>query len=113
MRLLDIVHPAAKTLVDIARSQDEEIGDGTTTVVLTAGELLKASKQFIEDGVHSQIIIKVCSLPPPPPSSAWLSCPAGYGVNMLHCRFAGVSCTAPHPLPRRACARPPPWPSPA
>ena len=59
MRLLDIVHPAAKTLVDIARSQDDEIGDGTTTVVLTAGELLKASKQFIEDGVHSQVIIKV------------------------------------------------------
>ena len=39
--LLDIVHPAAKTLVDIARSQDNEVGDGTTSVVLTAGELLK------------------------------------------------------------------------
>lgn len=63
MKLLDIVHPAAKTLVDIARSQDDEIGDGTTTVVITAGELLKASKQFIEDGVHPQVIIKVsCEL---------------------------------------------------
>jgi len=39
--LLDIVHPAAKTLVDIARSQDNEVGDGTTSVVLTAGELMK------------------------------------------------------------------------
>jgi T-complex protein 1 subunit eta len=39
--LLDIVHPAAKTLVDIARSQDNQVGDGTTSVVLTAGELLK------------------------------------------------------------------------
>ena len=39
--LLDIVHPAAKTLVDIAKSQDNEVGDGTTSVVLTAGELLK------------------------------------------------------------------------
>jgi T-complex protein 1 subunit eta len=39
--LLDIVHPAAKTLVDIARSQDNEVGDGTTSVVLVAGELLK------------------------------------------------------------------------
>lgn len=56
--LLDIVHPAAKTLVDIARSQDNEVGDGTTSVVLVAGELLKQAKQFIEEGMHSQIIIK-------------------------------------------------------
>lgn len=56
--LLDIVHPAARTLVDIAKSQDNEVGDGTTSVVLTAGELLKQSKQFIEEGMHSQVIIK-------------------------------------------------------
>lgn len=56
--LLDIVHPAAKTLVDIARSQDNEVGDGTTSVVLTAGELLKQAKVFIDEGMHSQIIIK-------------------------------------------------------
>lgn len=56
--LLDIVHPAAKTLVDIARSQDNEVGDGTTSVVITAGELLKQAKSFIEEGMHSQIIIK-------------------------------------------------------
>lgn len=56
--LLDIVHPAAKTLVDIAKSQDNEVGDGTTSVVLFAGELLKESKQFIEEGMHSQVIIK-------------------------------------------------------
>ena len=42
--LLDIVHPAAKTLVDIAKSQDNEVGDGTTSVVMMAGELLKQSK---------------------------------------------------------------------
>lgn len=56
--LLDIVHPAAKTLVDIAQSQDNQVGDGTTSVVLTAGELLRQSKTFIEEGMHSQIIIK-------------------------------------------------------
>lgn len=56
--LLDIVHPAARTLVDIAKSQDNEVGDGTTSVVLTAGELLKQAKQFIDEGMHSQIIIK-------------------------------------------------------
>lgn len=58
LQLLDVVHPAAKTLVDIARAQDAEIGDGTTTVTLLAAELLKQAKQFIEDGVHPQIIVR-------------------------------------------------------
>mmetsp|Transcript_21439 Transcript_21439/g.31875 ORF Transcript_21439/g.31875 Transcript_21439/m.31875 type:complete len:543 (-) Transcript_21439:143-1771(-) len=56
--LLDIVHPAAGTLVDIAKSQDEMVGDGTTSVVVLAGEFLKSVKEFIQDGVHPQIIIK-------------------------------------------------------
>lgn len=58
IKLLDIVHPAAKTLVDIAKSQDDEVGDGTTSVTLLAGELLRHVKMFIEDGVHVQVIIK-------------------------------------------------------
>ena len=58
IQLLDIVHPAAKTLVDIAKSQDNEVGDGTTSVVLFAGELLNQSKQFIEEGMHPSVIIK-------------------------------------------------------
>lgn len=56
--LLNVVHPAAMTLVDIAKSQDDEVGDGTTTVMLLAGELLKNCKMFVEDGVHPQTIIK-------------------------------------------------------
>lgn len=58
MKTLDIVHPAAKTLVDISLSQDAEVGDGTTTVVLLAAELLKESKSFVEEGVHPQAIIR-------------------------------------------------------
>ncbi|KAK9722801.1 T-complex protein 1 subunit eta [Basidiobolus ranarum] len=58
MKLLDIVQPAAKTLVDIARSQDAEVGDGTTSVVLLAGEFLKEVKSYIEEGVSSHVIIK-------------------------------------------------------
>ncbi|XP_074027694.1 chaperonin containing TCP1 subunit 7 [Leptinotarsa decemlineata] len=58
LKLLDIVHPAAKTLVDIAKSQDAEVGDGTTSVVLLAGEFLKQIKQYVEEGVHPRIIIK-------------------------------------------------------
>ena len=52
------MHPAAKSLVDIARSQDSEVGDGTTTVVILAGEFLRECKPFVEDGVHPQNIIK-------------------------------------------------------
>ena len=58
MKLLDIVHPAARILVDIARSQDAEVGDGTTSVVVLAGEILKQMKEHVEQGLSSQIIIK-------------------------------------------------------
>ena len=57
-QLLDIVHPAARILTDIARSQDAEVGDGTTSVVVLAGEILKEVKEHVEQGVSSQIIIK-------------------------------------------------------
>ncbi|EXF73104.1 T-complex protein 1 [Colletotrichum fioriniae PJ7] len=58
MKLLDIIHPAARILVDIARSQDAEVGDGTTSVVVLAGEILKEIKEHVEQGVSSQVIIK-------------------------------------------------------
>lgn len=58
LKLLEIVHPAAKTLVDIARAQDAEVGDGTTSVVLLAGEMLKEAKPFVEEGVSPHVIIK-------------------------------------------------------
>ena len=58
LKLLEIVHPAARTLVDIAKSQDAEVGDGTTSVVLLAGEILKNVKPFVEDGMHPTIIIR-------------------------------------------------------
>merc|ERR1712012_1413850 len=58
MKLLDVVHPAAKTLVDIAKSQDAEVGDGTTSVVILAGEFLKQCKSFIEEGVHPRIVVR-------------------------------------------------------
>jgi T-complex protein 1 subunit eta len=57
-QLLDIVHPAARILTDIARSQDAEVGDGTTSVVVLAGEILKEVRDLVEQGVSSQTIIK-------------------------------------------------------
>jgi len=58
LKLLDIVHPAARTLVDIARAQDAEVGDGTTTVVLLTGEILKQVRPFIEEGVSPHVVAK-------------------------------------------------------
>jgi chaperonin GroEL (HSP60 family) len=58
LKLLDIVHPAARTLVDIARAQDAEVGDGTTSVVLLAAQLLKEVKGYIEEDVSPHIIMK-------------------------------------------------------
>lgn len=58
VKLLEIIHPAARTLVDIAKSQDAEVGDGTTSVVLLTSEILKTTKTFIEDGMHPTILIR-------------------------------------------------------
>lgn len=58
LKLLDVVHPAAQILVDISRAQDAEVGDGTTSVTILAGELLKESKTFIEEGISSHVIAK-------------------------------------------------------
>jgi T-complex protein 1 subunit eta len=58
LKLLDIIHPAARTLVDIARAQDAEVGDGTTSVVLLAAQLLKEVRGYIEEGVSPHIIMK-------------------------------------------------------
>ncbi|MDY1592120.1 MAG: thermosome subunit alpha [Methanofastidiosum sp.] len=49
---IDISHPAAKMIVEIARTQDQEVGDGTTTAVVLAGELLKKAEFLIDQDVH-------------------------------------------------------------
>lgn len=58
LKLLDIVHPAARTLVDIAKSQDAQVGDGTTSVTLLAGEMLKNCKDYLQDGLHPRTVIR-------------------------------------------------------
>lgn len=54
---MDVQHPAAKMLVEAAKAQDEEVGDGTTTVVVFAGDLLDKAQRLIEKNVHPTIII--------------------------------------------------------
>jgi len=57
LKQLDIVYPAAIAMCDIAKGQDAEVGDGTTSVIILASEFLKNAKQYIEDGVNVQLII--------------------------------------------------------
>ena len=54
---MDIQHPAAKMLVEVAKAQDNEAGDGTTSVVIIAGELLNRAEELIDKNVHPTTII--------------------------------------------------------
>jgi len=56
LKEMDIDHPAAKMLVEVAKTQDQEAGDGTTTAVVLAGELLKRAESLIEQNIHPTII---------------------------------------------------------
>lgn len=56
LKELDVEHPVAKMIIEVAKTQDEECGDGTTTAVVIAGELLKKSESLIERNVHPTII---------------------------------------------------------
>ncbi|NLL94408.1 MAG: thermosome subunit [Thermoplasmatales archaeon] len=56
LKEIDVQHPAAKMLVEVAKTQDSEVGDGTTTSVILAGELLKKSIDMIDSNVHPTII---------------------------------------------------------
>jgi len=54
---MEIEHPAAKMMVEVAKTQDDEVGDGTTTAVIVAGELLGEAEQLLDKNVHPVIII--------------------------------------------------------
>ncbi|MDH5624121.1 MAG: thermosome subunit, partial [Candidatus Bathyarchaeota archaeon] len=54
---MDIQHPAAKMMVEVAKTQDEEVGDGTTTAVIVAGELLGKAEELMDKKVHPTVIV--------------------------------------------------------
>ena len=58
MKELDVQHPAAKMLVEVAKSQDNEVGDGTTTAVVLAGELLTKAEKLLDQEVHPTVIVE-------------------------------------------------------
>ena len=53
---MNVEHPAAKMLVEVAKTQDDEVGDGTTTAVVLTGELLNNAEKLLDQGIHSTII---------------------------------------------------------
>ena len=57
LREIDVVHPAAKSMIELSRAQDEEVGDGTTSVIVLAGQILQAAEIFIEKKVHPTIVV--------------------------------------------------------
>jgi len=54
---IDVQNPAAKMMVEVAKTQDDEVGDGTTTAVVIAGELLKRAEALLDDDVHPTVIV--------------------------------------------------------
>jgi len=57
LREIQVKHPAAKTMIEISRTQDEEVGDGTTSVIILAGEMMSAAQEFLEQNMHPTVII--------------------------------------------------------
>lgn len=56
LKEMDIEHPAAKMLVEVAKTQEDEVGDGTTTAVIIAGELLKKAEELLDMDIHPSIV---------------------------------------------------------
>jgi len=57
LKEMDVQHPAAKMMVEVSKTQDDEMGDGTTTAVLLAGELLSKAESLLEKDVHPTVIV--------------------------------------------------------
>jgi T-complex protein 1 subunit gamma len=57
LREVDVSHPAAKSMIELSRGQDEEVGDGTTSVIIMAGELMAVAEPFLEYNMHPTQIV--------------------------------------------------------
>ncbi|AFA38457.1 MAG: thermosome subunit alpha [Pyrobaculum sp.] len=57
LKEMEVQHPAAKLLIEVAKAQDAEVGDGTTTVVVLAGKLLELGEELLEEGIHPTIVV--------------------------------------------------------
>ncbi|AEA38748.1 t-complex protein 1 alpha SU (nucleomorph) [Cryptomonas paramecium] len=85
LKRIEILHPAAKILVSLSQQQDEEIGDGTTGVVLIACELLKRANELINKKIHPSVVISAYRL---------AMCYACRRIKENMCVFTGLSDTS-------------------
>ncbi len=58
LKEMDVEHPAAKMIIEVAKTQEDEVGDGTTTAVVLAGELLKRAEELLDQDIHPSIIAR-------------------------------------------------------
>eukprot|EP01055_Gregarina_sp_Pseudo9_P000363 Gregarina_sp_Pseudo_9__362@NODE_1233_length_1758_cov_12_630599_g1159_i0_p1_GENE_NODE_1233_length_1758_cov_12_630599_g1159_i0NODE_1233_length_1758_cov_12_630599_g1159_i0_p1_ORF_typecomplete_len556_score124_82Cpn60_TCP1/PF00118_24/4_4e174_NODE_1233_length_1758_cov_12_630599_g1159_i0461713 len=58
LREIDVTHPAAKSVIELSRAQDEEVGDGTTSVVIVTGEILSLTEELLSQKIHPTLIVK-------------------------------------------------------
>jgi thermosome len=58
LKEMDVEHPAAKMIIEVAKTQENEVGDGTTTAVVLAGELLKKAEELLEQDIHPTVIAR-------------------------------------------------------
>src|SRR5687767_15754394 len=56
LKEIDVAHPAAKMIIEVAKTQDNECGDGTTSSVVITGELLKVAQELLEQDIHATVI---------------------------------------------------------
>jgi len=57
LREIDVAHPAAKSMIELSRAQDEEVGDGTTSVIILAGEMLAIAEPYLLKDLHPTILV--------------------------------------------------------
>jgi thermosome len=57
LKEIDVQHPAAKMIVEVSKTQDDQVGDGTTTAVILAGELLNSAQDLLDKGIHPTLIV--------------------------------------------------------
>ncbi|CAG2059157.1 unnamed protein product [Timema podura] len=89
LRLLEVEHPAARVLVELAQLQDDEVGDGTTSVVIVAAELLKNADDLVKQKIHPTSIISGYRI------ACRLALPCfGSGGSLLELALMSLNCSA-------------------
>jgi T-complex protein 1 subunit gamma len=58
LREVDVSHPTAKSMIELSRAQDEEVGDGTTSVIILAGEMMVQAEPFLRGNMHPTVIVQ-------------------------------------------------------